>query len=82
AALGVDAARAGREIPFVGTDGSVRYGAPAIAAALRTCGAPWRQAGWLLERWPVRALAAPIYAVVAQFRHRLPGGTAACRLQP
>jgi predicted DCC family thiol-disulfide oxidoreductase YuxK len=40
----------------------------------------WRSAGWILERPPVAPLAAWVYAAVARNRHRLPGGTARCRV--
>ena len=77
--LGVDAARAGREIPAVLADGRVVYGARAIGEALRF-GPLWlRVAGWLV-RGPLAWPAALVYRVVARFRHRLPGGTGECRL--
>lgn len=77
--LGVDAARAAREIPAVLGDGRVVYGASAIAHALGT--GPWwcRVLGWLL-RWPLAWPAALVYRLVARYRYQLPGGTAACRL--
>ena len=62
-------------------------GPVAIADLLRTAtGASgrllWRPAGWLLGRRPVTALAWPAYRWVARNRHRLPGGTAACKVTP
>ncbi len=78
-ALGVDAARAAREIPAVLASGQVVYGARAIGEALRF-GPVWlRGAGWLV-RGPLAWLAALVYRVVARYRHRLPGGTGECRL--
>lgn len=79
AALGVDAVRAGREIPAVLADGRVVYGARAIGEALRF--GPWwlRGAGWLIRRplaWPADL----VYRFVSRFRHRLPGGTGESRL--
>ena len=38
--------------------------------------------GWLLTVPPLCWLAAPGYALVARYRHRLPGGTPACKLPP
>lgn len=68
---------------FVGwlEGGRIRaLGAPAIAAGLRARG-PWTTpAGWLIDLPGVRRLAARVYRVVARHRHRLPGGTAACRI--
>ena len=83
AALGVDADRARREIPFVeaGESGTrVSYGHIAIGRALSAGGPGWQLAGWLLLHPPVSWLARPAYALVARNRHRLPGSTAACRI--
>lgn len=79
AALGVDPARAEREIPALLADGRVVYGARAIGEALRS--GPWwlRVAGWLV-RWPLAWPAALVYRAVARYRHQLPGGTGACEL--
>jgi predicted DCC family thiol-disulfide oxidoreductase YuxK len=38
--------------------------------------------GWLAMRPPFSWLARPVYWLVARFRHNLPGGTPACRLEP
>ena len=78
--LGVDPARARREIPFVGDWGEVSYGAAAIGRALQTGQPAWRAGGWLLAHPPMLWLARPVYAVVAANRHRLPGSTQVCRL--
>ncbi|MGO1583113.1 MAG: thiol-disulfide oxidoreductase DCC family protein [Actinomycetaceae bacterium] len=80
ARLGVDADRATREIPFALPSGEVRYGARAIAAALRTGPAWLRAAGAVLDVRPLRPVAAWAYGVVARNRGRLPGRTAACAL--
>ncbi len=40
----------------------------------------WSSAGWLIEHPPVSALASRLYDVIARNRHRLPGGTAQCRV--
>jgi predicted DCC family thiol-disulfide oxidoreductase YuxK len=62
--------------------GRVRaLGAPAIAAALRARGGWMRPVGWLIDLPGVRRLAAVVYRVVAANRHRLPGGSAACRVE-
>lgn len=57
-------------------------GAPAIAAALRAKGGPARLLGWTLTVPGVRGLAGLLYPRVAANRHRMPGGTAACRITP
>ena len=55
-------------------------GAPAIAAALVARGGWARPLGRLIQLPWVSRLAAVVYRVVARHRHRLPGGTAACRI--
>lgn len=40
----------------------------------------WRFLGWLLITPPFSLAAAAGYAVVARYRHRLPGGTPACQV--
>ena len=37
-----------------------------------------RLLGWLLATWPISWIAAGVYALIARFRHKLPGGTPAC----
>ena len=82
AALGTDAERARTEVLWVDRDGAVSGGAPAVARALRAAGRGWAVLGVLLSVPPLRWLAPPVYRLVAANRHRLPGGTAACRLPP
>lgn len=76
----LDHARAAREIPFTGADGRVSHGARAIADALRTAPGLPGTLGRLLGWPPALRIAAPVYRWAARHRHRLPGGTAACRL--
>lgn len=52
----------------------------AIGRALTAIGGPWRPIGRLLVVPPVSWLAAGVYRLVARYRHRMPGGTAACRV--
>ena len=54
-------------------------GAGAIAVALRSGSWPWRVLGSVVQTRPLRPLAEAVYAQVALQRHRLPGGTNACR---
>lgn len=77
-ALGVDPDRALREIPYVAADGAVSYGSRAIADALGTGNTLWRLASRVLKLWPISAVAASCYRVIARHRHRLRGGTEAC----
>ncbi len=81
ALLGVDEARALREMPYVHPDGRVDYGHRAWAAILRTGSQPWRSLGRLLTCWPIDPLAARMYEWVARNRGRMPGGTPTCSLE-
>ena len=81
-ALGIDPARAVHEVPLRHPDGRVSWGSAAMADALTGCRPPWPVAGRIMQTPPVAALARPVYALVARYRHRLPGGSAACRLPP
>lgn len=66
---------------WIGVDGSPRRGHRAVAAVLAAQpGRGWRLVGRLMDHPPVAWVAAAGYALVARFRHRLPGGTAQCRL--
>jgi predicted DCC family thiol-disulfide oxidoreductase YuxK len=55
-------------------------GPDAIALLLTDAGRAWRFAGGLLGHGPVRLAARPAYRWIADHRHLLPGGTAACSL--
>lgn len=52
----------------------------AIGKALQACRAPWGWLGTAVLRAPGRWLARLLYPLVARHRHRLPGGTPACRV--
>jgi predicted DCC family thiol-disulfide oxidoreductase YuxK len=57
------------------------YGAHlAIARAMRSCGPVISVAGLLIEKPPVRWVAAPVYRWIARNRQRMPGGTESCAL--
>ena len=79
-ALGVDPARAERELPFVAASGAVSYGHLAIANALSTGPLPARVVGSVLRAPGLSRIFAALYALVAANRHRLPGGTADCKI--
>ncbi len=79
-ALGVTAQQCTDAVQFV-SSGRVSAGPVAIAGVLRTSTSRrWRVAGRLLGAPPVLVLAWPVYRLVARYRHRLPGGTAACEI--
>jgi predicted DCC family thiol-disulfide oxidoreductase YuxK len=55
-------------------------GPDAIALLLHDAGRLWQVAGSTLQLGPVRLAAWPAYHWIADHRHLLPGGTAACSL--
>jgi len=62
-------------------DGRItRLGAEAITTALRAKPGSARVLGWALTVPGLRQLAAVVYPRIAANRHRMPGGTAACRI--
>lgn len=65
---------------WVDREGRNHRGEQGVAAALVAIGGGWAVVGRVMAAPPVRWLAAPVYRLVARYRHRLPGGTAACRL--
>jgi predicted DCC family thiol-disulfide oxidoreductase YuxK len=80
AALGVRAADAAASLQWVATDRRVYAGAAAAARLLVGAGRVWKVLGRLLLLLPgVRTIAELLYRLVAANRHRLPGGTPACR---
>lgn len=82
AELGVTEEQVTAAVQWVEPGGSVRAGHEAIAAMLGTAGPIWRPLGRLLRLPGISWLAARAYELVAANRHRLPGGTPACRRQP
>jgi predicted DCC family thiol-disulfide oxidoreductase YuxK len=80
-ALGTTAGRARREVLWV-ENGRVYGGAQAVAMLLVRAGGRWRALGLALRTPPVRWIAAGVYRLVSANRHRLPGGTPACRVSP
>jgi predicted DCC family thiol-disulfide oxidoreductase YuxK len=79
AALGVSAVDAAAALQWVADDGRVAAGGAAVAGLLRGAGGGWAVLGRLLDLPGIRVLAGVVYRVVAAQRHRLPGGTPACR---
>ncbi len=77
-ALGITAEQATEAVQWVGTDGAVLSGHKAIAATLVTAGRGWRLLGRAIALPGISQLAAVVYRLVADNRHRLPGGTPAC----
>jgi predicted DCC family thiol-disulfide oxidoreductase YuxK len=64
-------------------DGQIQaLGADAITAALRAKRGGARVLGWALSTPGIRSLAHLVYPRIAANRHRMPGGTAACKIEP
>ncbi|MFC7527117.1 thiol-disulfide oxidoreductase DCC family protein [Actinoplanes sp. GCM10030250] len=77
-ALGLTVEQCEAAVQWVGLDGTTAAGPDAIALLLRDAGRFWSLAGGTLGLSPVRAAAWPAYQWVADHRHLMPGGTAAC----
>lgn len=79
-ALSVDPARAQRELPAVQTDGTVVYGASAIAVSL-AAGPRWMRGVAAVMAWPVVSTCSSIvYRFIASHRHQLFAGSDQCRV--
>ncbi|WP_305783896.1 thiol-disulfide oxidoreductase DCC family protein [Symbioplanes lichenis] len=79
-ALGLTQEQCEEAVQWVGADGVTASGPEAIGLMLRDAGRWWELAGTTLGWSPVRAVAWPAYRWVAEHRHMMPGGTAACAL--
>ncbi len=78
--LGVTWEQVQASVIWIDADGSQRTGADAIAALLRSRDTNFARVASAALQLPVIRLAARlVYGVVARNRHRLPGGTQACR---
>ena len=80
--LGTTTERARREVLWVTPEGEVSGGAAAVACWLRFRGGPYALAGRAMDAPAIRTLAAAVYRLIAQNRHRMPGGSPACALPP
>lgn len=68
---------------WIDADGGRHEGHLAVGEALAAARNPlWRLVGRVILTPPFRRLAAPTYRLVARYRYRLPGATAACRVEP
>lgn len=81
-ALGLNEEEASAAVQWVATDGTIRAGHEAIVAALDSAGGIWALAGRALLSPGISPIAAVAYRLVADNRHRLPGGTPACAVKP
>lgn len=78
-AAGLTAQECGQSLHVL-ADGRVYIGAAAVSRVLRAGRAPWPFLGRVLQAPGIRWVAERGYRLVARFRHRLPGATAACEL--
>jgi predicted DCC family thiol-disulfide oxidoreductase YuxK len=82
AELGLTVEQCEAAVQWVGADGATAAGPDAIAHLLKDAGRFWSLPGAALALRPVRAAAWPAYQWVADHRHLMPGGTAACAVRP
>lgn len=80
--LGLTEEAAAAAVQWVEIDGTARCGHEAIAAALAGADGIWALAGQALLLPRISPFAAFAYRLVAANRHRLPGGTPACAIDP
>lgn len=82
AGLGLTPAQAAAAAWWIDPDGRCWRGHMALARSLEAAGGMWGILGRLLHFVPARWVGAGVYRLVARTRHRLPGGTPACRRPP
>ena len=81
AALGLTAAQCAEALQCVDVRaGTTLGGHRAVAMALRGCRLPWSLIGRVIGSRPLSPFGAVVYRLVANNRHRLPGGTPACKV--
>ena len=82
AELGLTEEAASAAVQWVALDGTIRSGHEAVAAALGSAGGIWTLAGRVLLAPGISPIAGAGYRLIANNRHRLPGGTPACATGP
>ncbi|CAM4508128.1 DUF393 domain-containing protein [Nocardia ninae] len=78
AALGLTEHQAEKAVQWIDGAENRASGARAFGLLLRRASRPWRAVGTLMLIPPINWLADALYRLVADNRHRLPGGTPAC----
>jgi predicted DCC family thiol-disulfide oxidoreductase YuxK len=81
-ALGVTAEQCERALQWVGADGTVFSAHLAVARVLIDAGKGWAVIGRAMRLPGLRQISGVVYRWIARNRHRLPGGTPACSLEP
>lgn len=78
--LGLTAEQCLQAVQWVDVDGGTVAAERAVIAALRHAGGVWAFLGSVMNLPVVRQIAGLVYRLVAKYRHKLPGGTPACKL--
>ena len=78
--LGVTADDCQQAVQWIGADGSVASAERAVIAALWHAGGACKILGHVMNLPGIRHLAGVVYRLVAKYRHKMPGGTPACKL--
>lgn len=78
--LGLTPEQCTQAVQWVAEDGDVSAAERAVIASLRHAGGGWKVLGGLMDLPGIRQLAGVVYRLVAKYRHKLPGGTPACKL--
>lgn len=78
AELGLTEQQATAAVQWVQIDGSICSGHEAIVGVLGTGGRSWRLLGRTILLPGISWIAAKVYRLIADNRHRLPGSTPAC----
>jgi len=78
--IGLSADDVATSVWWIDDNGPRHCGSAAIAQSLMAIGGFWKTVGLALHHPPGRWFGKAIYPIVAKYRHRLPGGTAACKL--
>ena len=79
--IGLSEAEVATAAYWVDAYGRVERGHRAIGRALTMTSGPLVVLGWLLLTPPFSWLGAAGYPIVARYRHKLPGATAACAIR-
>lgn len=80
-ALGLTERECATTVQWVDEAGDIASAEMAVIASLRHAGGAWAMFGRIMNLPVVRQLAGLFYRLVATYRHRLPGGTSACKLR-
>ncbi|MDJ0769726.1 MAG: DUF393 domain-containing protein [Ilumatobacter sp.] len=80
AELGLSEEACTTAVQWVDDAGTVSSAEHAVIAAFRHAGGVWAVLGRIMDLPGVRQLAGVVYRLVARYRHKLPGGTPACKL--